>query len=1439
MDALEPRCLLYAVGVDGGEQVHEWITEQAHNLFLDQFGWSYITQPSSLASLRQGARDEDVPSGAVLGHFWDEGLFGRTLGFGGGLFLAEAPPTRAVRYFGEMSSSPLLSDTDTLVRIGRVAHLLQDVTVPSHAHNDAHLDRSAGDWLENNGFDRTAGDWFHDPDPFHDWVDGLPFVRNRSSVDPLPNAAFDSAGTMYDRSDRRVLFYRQGQIDSATLRRPDSIPTPLTAGSDPLNYMVGLFYENAETADDFDSKDFNGEGPRAAGGSGGHRYHTIIYDVLGIEFPYEESGYEAWTISELNAQANVLVPLAVRSTAEWFRVFFSDPRINDEDPIVDFIKLNSTDESQPQRLPNTTVYLDAIATDEELGNAGVGKDTFEFEYRRRTADGSGAWSEWQTVPSSQSARGRHVENGSSVAPDLSEFAGKHSATIQRTFEAESGFIYSLRVKNRDGGGREGMSEEYFVRVGAGASVVEVIDRSGSMSGSPLTAAKSAAQLFADLLRPRDRIGVVAFDSSASVVFSLTDIDDGLTIINSAKAAIASIVSSGNTAIGEGIFVADSLLDQYAGEPGRAIVLMSDGQNNAGRDPLSVIRQYVEPGVRIFSIGFGSGADGTTLSAIAAATGGEYYYAASNADLQQIYTRILGPLSGQTSVTNQNLTISPGQSRSQSVNIPGGRSATFGVNWGGSDLDLSLTDPSGRTYAPIRTTVFSSTLDTLDGWTAEGAAWTVIEDAALGGTAVTESPTGNYSNRMDARLTLATALRVPAGGELRLRHRYHFESGYDKGDVEVSTDLLTWNRVARFTGTRTAATEDAVSLADYAGQDVYLRLRVTSDGSVTYDGWLIDSLSVEGIRYPDGVEYTTTGTYEIYRVTNPMPGEWTMTVMGVDVPRNDYPFNIYAFNDDRPPLPPRLSISDTSVTESPTGVRAAEFAVTLSSAWSTAVSVRYRVEGISALAGEDFDQIEGVLIIPAGSLSGTISVNVRGDLRNEGPETFRVVMLEPTECTIDVSEAVGTIEDLNVREVAFGGKVKGAYTDQAGKAVTVSLSGGTGVLVYLGESQTPFAIRVDASTPNSALGVASKTPTSLGLIQSRTPLKSVTAKGVTFTSGLDLSGGCGAVMFADLWDGARLDLGRWGKSKVTAGALRGGRVFSDADSLALQAASWVGEGGALTARAIDSLKVLGDCSADLFASAGAKSVSVSGAWRDAEIRMRGNVGTVTAGSLRAIDLAIAGVVKTLKAGDTTNSQINLWNSGTTSMTLGRVTDSDVRSNNEIKALSVVSWVGAGASDRVLAPSIKSVVSKGDFGASLGVAGRIGTVKIAGALRDAVWRIGDGIGTLAAARLIGTRVFAGAATYVSSLPETPQALPSTSAFITTLSITSGIADSLVSAPLIGTAKIGRVDATGAGISGRTIKSIKATGAGGETISATSLLRPDQSFDSGLLRVRVIAG
>ncbi len=166
-------------------------------------------------------------------------------------------------------------------------------------------------------------------------------------------------------------------------------------------------------------------------------------------------------------------------------------------------------------------------------------------------------------------------------------------------------------------------------------VVLVMDRSGSMAGQQLADAKAAAKTFVDQLDSfNDRSGLVSFSTTATLNQNLTFNK------NSVKASIDSLSASGFTAIGDGIQNATNHLVWVGrGSTKWSQVLLSDGQNNRGVNPITAANNARDEGIIIYTIGLGSDADNTTLSNIANITGGKYFFAPTGSDLNKIYLEI--------------------------------------------------------------------------------------------------------------------------------------------------------------------------------------------------------------------------------------------------------------------------------------------------------------------------------------------------------------------------------------------------------------------------------------------------------------------------------------------------------------------------------------------------------------------------------------------------------------------------------------------------------------------------------------------------------------------------------------------------------------------------------------------------------------------------------
>jgi Ca-activated chloride channel family protein len=191
-----------------------------------------------------------------------------------------------------------------------------------------------------------------------------------------------------------------------------------------------------------------------------------------------------------------------------------------------------------------------------------------------------------------------------------------------------------------------------------------MDVSGSMQATDvaptrLDAAKRAATTLIDQLPGSDRIALVSFDSQASLRQALT------TDRNAVKSALAALSPGSGTAMGDGLWLAFNQLNPAgraasgARERPAMIVVLTDGVSNQGSDPLLVAQRIAAAKVAVQTIGIGlrngsatvrgepvGGVDEATLTAVARATGGKYYYAQAAGELQTIYSTLASQLGWQ-------------------------------------------------------------------------------------------------------------------------------------------------------------------------------------------------------------------------------------------------------------------------------------------------------------------------------------------------------------------------------------------------------------------------------------------------------------------------------------------------------------------------------------------------------------------------------------------------------------------------------------------------------------------------------------------------------------------------------------------------------------------------------------------------------------------------
>jgi hypothetical protein len=468
-EGLEMRMLCYAQS--GEHLAHQWLTQQAYLLFADQFGQSEISQylgdysvdnsgtDTTRTTLIEGVYDEDVQGANPFGqgtpglspvldfdhpstnHFWAHHFFDWGRDFDDGISIKDSAANRAIKYFtggrgltGTVDAAwgsgqgavrdegiPYVYSTASnkpfaYYWLGHAAHLLQDLTLPAHALADSHF----------TGLD---------DDPVHDWIDGVEFSANGTGADGRPPAGVTDVSThRYQQWAFQPSLGGVGRLANpisvitGPLRSPQQLSSmalpPEQQSSIPANPrddvlpLYRLFLDVAGRADDFDSKDVNGQ---VTGGS-----------LRGDPFA-DDNDYNNWTRTDLNSVADVVAPLAIKSTAELFRYFFSEV---DSSPPQVSVRGISTGFANPTHI--NTQSLDLIA-DVVENVSGVDKSGYRFEVQK------GGGLDWEPTISTWPAQ-------------------SDTRTVSRTIGSLSDGLYRVRAIATNGAGMEGKSEWGYVAI---------------------------------------------------------------------------------------------------------------------------------------------------------------------------------------------------------------------------------------------------------------------------------------------------------------------------------------------------------------------------------------------------------------------------------------------------------------------------------------------------------------------------------------------------------------------------------------------------------------------------------------------------------------------------------------------------------------------------------------------------------------------------------------------------------------------------------------------------------------------------------------------------------------------------------------------------------------------------------------------------------------
>src|SRR3954451_6676858 len=182
------------------------------------------------------------------------------------------------------------------------------------------------------------------------------------------------------------------------------------------------------------------------------------------------------------------------------------------------------------------------------------------------------------------------------------------------------------------------------------NVALVLDRSGSMSGAPLEAAKEAAARFASFLTAQDRLSIVTFDEEVETIFGPAPAGD-----SAALTALARVQAGGSTNLSGRWLKGRKLVEKGLVEGTNRVVLLTDGRANAGVIDTGKLVGLAKAGagrrVSTTAIGFGAHFNEELLEPMAAAGSGNYWYVESPEQMAAIFQ---GEVEGLVSIAAQNV-----------------------------------------------------------------------------------------------------------------------------------------------------------------------------------------------------------------------------------------------------------------------------------------------------------------------------------------------------------------------------------------------------------------------------------------------------------------------------------------------------------------------------------------------------------------------------------------------------------------------------------------------------------------------------------------------------------------------------------------------------------------------------------------------------------------
>jgi Ca-activated chloride channel family protein len=180
----------------------------------------------------------------------------------------------------------------------------------------------------------------------------------------------------------------------------------------------------------------------------------------------------------------------------------------------------------------------------------------------------------------------------------------------------------------------------------------IFDVSGSMSGDKVKRARDALSKFIQTSHNSDEYFLIAFNSRAQLLLDKTR--DGNAVLDK----LTFVETRSNTALYDACYLGVEKVQRGA-HPKRALLLISDGQDNNSRYTFNELRRLLkESDVTLYGIGILSGSDAGssmgmegqgTLDELASVSGGKAFFPRSSAEMDDIFEQIALELRHQYSI----------------------------------------------------------------------------------------------------------------------------------------------------------------------------------------------------------------------------------------------------------------------------------------------------------------------------------------------------------------------------------------------------------------------------------------------------------------------------------------------------------------------------------------------------------------------------------------------------------------------------------------------------------------------------------------------------------------------------------------------------------------------------------------------------------------------